>query len=70
MKERPVPKIKTRRGAAKRFKTTGSGKLRRNRAYHRHQLSAKTRKQKRRLRLSTEVAGADARAVRRLLPNG
>ncbi len=65
-----MPKVKTRRGAAKRFKLTGSGKLKRNRAYHRHQLSAKTRKQKRRLRTSTTVASVDAKAVRRLLPNG
>ena len=45
-----MPKIKTRRGAAKRFKITGTGKVRRRRAYLRHILSTKTRKQKRNLR--------------------
>ena len=51
-----MPKIKTRRGAAKRFKLTGTGKVRRACAFLRHQLSAKTRKQKRRLRQPTLVA--------------
>jgi len=44
-----MPKMKTKRGAAKRFKLTGSGKIRRRRAYLRHILTAKTRKQKRNL---------------------
>ena len=65
-----MPKMKTRRGAAKRFKLTGSGKLRRRRAYLRHILSTKTRKQKRTLRQATLVAGADAKAIRRLIPYG
>ncbi len=65
-----MPKIKTRRGAAKRFKVTGSGRLKRSRAYLRHQLSCKSPKQKRRLRQATMVAAADVRGVRRLLPNG
>jgi large subunit ribosomal protein L35 len=63
-----MPKIKTRRGAAKRFKVTGSGKVQRKRAYLRHILSTKTRKQKRRLRQSTLVAATDVRAIKRLIP--
>lgn len=65
-----MPKMKTRRGAAKRFKLTGSGKLCRRRAYLRHILSTKTRKQKRTLRQATLVAGADAKAIRKLIPYG
>ena len=65
-----MPKIKTNRSAAKRFKQTGSGRLKRGKAYARHQMSCKSRKQKRRLRGITEVSAADAPAVRRLLPNG
>ena len=63
-----MPKIKTRRGAAKRFKMTGSGKIRRRRAYLRHILSTKTRKQKRNLRQSTLVAESDAKAIKKLVP--
>ena len=50
-----MPKIKTNRGAAKRFKKTGTGKIVRKKAYLRHQLSCKTRKQKRHLRGSALV---------------
>ena len=63
-----MPKCKTKRGAAKRFSVTGSGKVKRSRAYHRHQLSAKTRKQKRNLRKSATVAAPDVRAIKRILP--
>jgi large subunit ribosomal protein L35 len=63
-----MPKCKTKRGAAKRFKVTGSGRIKRARAYHRHQLSAKTRKQKRTLGHSTLVASVDERAIKRILP--
>lgn len=63
-----MPKMKTKRGVAKRFSKSGSGKLRRRRAYHRHQLSCKTTKQKRRLRKGTAVAPSDAKALKRLLP--
>ena len=63
-----MPKIKTHRGAAKRFKVTGSGKVKRKRAFLRHILSTKTRKQKRRLRQSTLVAETDVRAIKRLIP--
>ncbi len=63
-----MPKIKTRRGAAKRFKMTGSGKIRRRHAYLRHILSSKTRKQKRNLRRSGLVAESDAKSIRKLVP--
>jgi len=63
-----MPKLKTRRGAAKRFKVTGTGKVRRKHAYLRHLLSTKTRKQKRRLRQPTLVAATDVKAIKRLIP--
>jgi large subunit ribosomal protein L35 len=63
-----MPKLKTRRGAAKRFKVTGTGKVRRKHAYLRHILSTKTRKQKRRLRQPTLVAATDVKAIKRLIP--
>ena len=63
-----MPKMKTNRGAAKRFKKTGTGKVKRRRAYLRHILTTKTRKQKRRLRKPGLVDGANAKAVQRLLP--
>ena len=63
-----MPKMKSNRGAAKRFKATGSGKIKRRRAYLRHILTSKSRKQKRHLRHGTIVEGANERAVRRLLP--
>ena len=62
-----MPKCKTKRGAAKRFAVTGSGRIKRKRAYHRHQLSAKSRKQKRTLGHATTVAAVDQRAIKRIL---
>ncbi len=64
-----MPKIKTRRGAAKRFKLTGSGKLRRRKAFGSHILTKKSRKRKRRLRQGAIVDSANAKGVRRQLPN-
>jgi len=63
-----MPKIKTRRGAAKRFKLTGTGKVRRKRAYLRHILSTKTRGQKRRLRQPALVDATNVKAIKRLIP--
>ncbi len=63
-----MPKIKTRRGAAKRFKITGSGKVRRRHAYLRHILSTKTRKQKRNLRQPALVSDSEAKAIKKLIP--
>jgi large subunit ribosomal protein L35 len=63
-----MPKLKTSRGAAKRFKKTGSGKIVRHKAYRRHLLTCKTRKQKRHLRHDVVVDAANARNIRKLLP--
>ena len=63
-----MPKMKTNRGAAKRIRRTGRGKLRRMRAYKSHILTKKSRKRKRRLRSATLVSGVDARRLGRLLP--
>ena len=63
-----MPKQKTSRGAAKRFKMTGTGKLKRRKAYLRHILTHKTRKQKRHLRQAAIVDPANAKSIRRLLP--
>ena len=63
-----MPNIKTNRSAAKRFKATGSGGVKRSHAFARHQMSCKSRKLKRKLRHSAMVAAADVPAVKRLLP--
>jgi large subunit ribosomal protein L35 len=63
-----MPKLKTRRGAAKRFSVTGTGKVRRRHAYLRHILSTKTRKQKRHLRHGALVDATDAKAIKRMIP--
>jgi len=63
-----MPKIKTHRGAAKRFRKTGTGKIRRSKAYSSHILTKKSPKRKRNLRQSTLVSAADAPAVRRMIP--
>lgn len=63
-----MPKMKTNRGAAKRFKATGSGRIRRSKAYSSHILTKKTTKRKRNLRKTTLIAEVDQRAVRRMCP--
>ena len=63
-----MPKQKTNRGAAKRFKLTATGKLKRHKANLRHILTTKTRKQKRNLRRSIIVDPTNAKAIKRLLP--
>ncbi|MGD8254981.1 MAG: 50S ribosomal protein L35 [Syntrophobacterales bacterium] len=63
-----MPKMKSNRGAAKRFKTTGSGKLRRSKAFRSHIMTKKSAKRKRNLRKSGLVDPTNARAVRRMLP--
>jgi len=62
-----MPKIKTNRAAAKRFKATKSGKIKRKRSKLRHILSSKTRKQKRRLRSKAYVSKADLKNTARLI---
>ncbi len=64
-----MPKIKTNRSAAKRFKVTGSGKVRRGKGWHSHLLSKKDPKRKRRLRVFALVAREDMKRVKRLIPN-
>ena len=63
-----MPKMKSNRGAAKRFKTTGTGKLRRSKAFKSHILTKKSPKRKRNLRKSGLVDSTNVRAVRRMLP--
>ena len=63
-----MPKIKTNRAAAKRFRVTGTGKIKRNKAYKRHILSSKGKKQKRHLRKATTVAAVEAKNIRKLIP--
>lgn len=62
-----MPKMKTNSGAKKRFTPTGSGKIRRNRAFKNHILTHKTRKRKRNLRQAALVNVADEQNIKRLL---
>jgi len=62
-----MPKMKTSRSAAKRFKPTRGGRIMRRRAYHSHILTKKSSKRKRHLRSETEVSQADRKRVKRLL---
>ncbi len=63
-----MPKMKTNRGAAKRFKITGTGKIVRNKAYASHILTKKSTKRKRNLRKSGLVDSTDLKGIRRLIP--
>jgi large subunit ribosomal protein L35 len=63
-----MPKMKTNRGAAKRFKATGTGKIRRAKAFTSHILTKKTTKQKRKLRKGGLIDPADVKAIKRMLP--
>jgi large subunit ribosomal protein L35 len=63
-----MPKLKTHRGAAKRFKRTKGGKFLRGKAFKQHILSSKTRKRKRKLRGTTTVDKSDTRKLARMLP--
>ncbi|MDD3716219.1 MAG: 50S ribosomal protein L35 [Candidatus Marinimicrobia bacterium] len=62
-----MPKMKTNRGAAKRFKQTGSGGLKRKKAYANHILTKKSTKRKRNLRKQTGVSSADLGRVEKML---
>ncbi|MBS4176082.1 50S ribosomal protein L35 [Lederbergia citrea] len=64
-----MPKMKTHRGSAKRFKRTGSGKLKRSQAYTSHLFANKTTKQKRKLRKAAMVSKGDFRRIRHMLDN-
>jgi len=63
-----MPKMKTNRGAAKRFKLTGSGKIKRNKAYSSHILTKKSTKRKRGLRQADIVDATNYKGIRRILP--
>jgi large subunit ribosomal protein L35 len=65
-----MAKLKTHRGAAKRFKITASGKIKRNRAYKSHILTKKAPKRRRQLDQDDFVSKADAKRVRSMLPYG
>ena len=65
-----MPKIKTCRAAAKRFKKTGSGKYKYRKSHASHILTKKTTKRKRSLRLDNIIDQDNMKAVRRMLPNG
>ncbi len=63
-----MPKMKTSRSAAKRVKLTGTGKLKRNKAYKRHILTKKTRKTKRNLRKAAMVDATNIKTMKKILP--
>ena len=63
-----MPKMKTNRGAAKRFKKTGSGKIKRSKAFTSHILTKKSTKRKRNLRQADVVDAADHKNIKRILP--
>ncbi len=63
-----MPKMKSKRGASKRFKATASGKIKRGKAWKSHLLEWKSPKRRRRLRQGALVSKADVRRIKRLLP--
>lgn len=63
-----MPKLKTKRAAAKRFKVTGTGKLKRSKAYKRHILTKKSTKTKRNLRKATTVDASNVKNMKKILP--
>lgn len=63
-----MPKLKTHKGAAKRFKKTGTGKITRRKAYARHLLSSKSRSRKRRLGEGVVADPANVPALKEMLP--
>ena len=65
-----MPKMKTSRAAAKRFKRTATGKIKRAKAFARHHLGLKSRKRKRHLHAPATVGPTERRQMRKLLPYG
>jgi len=63
-----MPKMKTNRGAAKRFSKTGSGKIKRNKAFSSHILTKKSTKRKRNLRKGDLVDSSNVKAIKKILP--
>jgi large subunit ribosomal protein L35 len=66
--EKHVPKLKTNRGAAKRFKKTGTGRIKAKRAFARHILTKKPTNRKRGLRRPKVIEGADTKGIKKLIP--
>jgi len=64
-----MPKLKTNRGAAKRFRRTGKGGFKRGQSHLRHILTKKSSKRKRQLGKPAQIAEADVKSVKQLLPN-
>jgi large subunit ribosomal protein L35 len=64
-----MPKLKTNRGAAKRFRKTASGGFKRGHAFHSHILTKKAQKRKRGLRGTAMIADADRKSIKRMLPH-
>ena len=65
-----MPKLKTHKVAAKRFRLTAKGKVKRGHSHARHILTSKTTKRKRHLDIDVMVAEADVKLVKRMLPYG
>jgi large subunit ribosomal protein L35 len=63
-----MPKLKTHKGAAKRFKKTGTGKIKRHKAFLRHILTSKAKKRKKKLGDAVLVSDADYKKVMRMIP--
>jgi len=63
-----MPKMKSNRGAAKRFRVSGSGRIKRNQSFRRHILTKKSTKRKRQLRSPASVCASDTAAIRKMLP--
>ena len=64
-----MPKLKTKRGAAKRFSKTATGKVRRRKAFASHLLTKKNTKRKRNLKTSVSVDKTNSKAIRRMIPH-
>ena len=63
-----MPKMKSNRGAAKRFRVSGSGRIKRNQSHRRHILTKKSTKRKRQLRSPASVCASDTASIRKMLP--
>ena len=63
-----MPKMKSNRAAMKRFRVTGSGKVKRNKGFKSHLLSSKGKKRKRQLRHATLVSAVESKNIRKLIP--
>ena len=63
-----MPKQKTHKGASKRFSLTGTGKVKRKKAFHSHILTKKTTKRKRNMRKAAILDARDTKGIKRLIP--